>query len=99
MKQQPSCSLPEGLALVGLFQRAENVIESLFQKSFFLVGEHSLVIAVPGFLLFLLLLSSLSGVLVNQLRARGSDLHQFPWYKYSYFDYQPDVTDYGIGKT
>lgn len=95
----PPVLFPKAWPWVGLFQRAENVIESLFQKSFFLVGGHSLVIAAPGFLLFLLLLSSLSGVLVNQLGVGGSDLRQFPWCKYSPFDYQPDVTEYGVGKT
>lgn len=84
---------------MGLFQRAENVTESLFQKSSFLVGGHSLVIAAPGFLLLLLLLSSLRGVWVNQLGVEGSDLRQFPSCKYSYFDYQPDVTEYGVGET
>lgn len=73
--------------------------ESHFFKHFFVVVDgHFLVIAAPWFFLFLLLLLSPSGVLVTQLGVRGFDLCQLPWCKYSYLGYQPDVSEYGVGK-
>lgn len=91
-------SLMAGFGGGGLFQMAEKVIVT-FSNIFFVVDGHFLVIAAPGFFLFLLLLPSPSGVLVTQLGVGGFDSCQLPQCKYSYLGYQPDVSEYGIGKT
>lgn len=98
MKQQPSCSLPEGLALGGPVSDGRKCDRVTPSKIFFSCGWTFLgncCPRVPPLIITLVL----SGVLVNQLGVGGSDLRHFPWFRYSYFDYQPDVTEYGGGKT
>lgn len=71
MMEWPCSSLPRALALGGPVSDGRKNDRLTLWKIFFVVDGHSLIIAAPGFLLFLFLSFSLGGVLVNQLSNKG----------------------------